>query len=245
MTLLQGKAAIVYGGSGKVGGEVARVFAREGARVFLAGRKIDELEKHASEIGAAGADLVDATDRGQVEAHLEKVGAVDVSVNAVSLHGTVMGTPLTGMDVIDYVAPVSYGLRAHFTTATATARRMVTQGSGVILTFSTTTAKLSGELRRKHLPGGFGTACAAIESLTEDLAAEVGPRGVRVVCLRPDALPETWGGAAPDPAMVATTQLGRMPTLNQVAETAAFVASDRGGALTRTVINLSCGSILD
>ncbi|MBL7259737.1 SDR family NAD(P)-dependent oxidoreductase [Paractinoplanes lichenicola] len=244
--MLMNKTAVVYGGSGHVGGAVARVFAREGARVFLAGRKLDELEKHAAEIGAAGAAYVDATDRDQVEAHLDAVGPVDVSVNAVSLHGTVMGTPLTELDVSDFLAPVSYGLRAHFVTATASARRMAVAGSGTILTFSTTAARLSAPDQRQHRTGGFGTACAAIEAMTMTLAGEVGPLGVRVVCLRPDAMPETWGaGAEPDPQMQASTALGRMPTLAQVAETAAFVASDRAGAMTRTVVNLSCGSVLD
>ncbi|MBM2614615.1 hypothetical protein JIG36_03480 [Actinoplanes sp. LDG1-06] len=61
--ILQNKTSVVYGGSGHVGGEIARVFAREGARVFLAGRKLDELEKHGADIGAAGVAHVDAGDR--------------------------------------------------------------------------------------------------------------------------------------------------------------------------------------
>jgi 3-oxoacyl-[acyl-carrier protein] reductase len=250
--LLPDKTAVIYGATGHVGSAIARVFAREGARVHLTGRKPDPLDALAAEIGAAGADLVDATDREQVERHLDGVGAIDISVNAVSLHGTVMGTPLIEMDRADFLTPVSYGLTAHFTTATAAARRMAARGSGAILTLSTSGARLPGRDQKKHLTGGFGTACGAIELFSISLAGEVGPNGVRVVCLRPDALPETWPadqtGAEPSEFftfMTGGTVLNRLPKLAEVAEAAAFAASDRASALTRTVLNLSCGSVLD
>ncbi len=69
---------------------------------------------------------------------------------------------------------------------------MVNRGSGVILTLSTSAARLSGRDERFHSTGGFGVACGAIETFTHVLAGAVGPRGVRVVCLRSEALPETW-----------------------------------------------------
>lgn len=250
--LLQDRKAVIYGAAGHVGGAIARVFAREGARVFVTGRKPDPLKALAAEIGAAGADLVDATDREQVETHLDRIGTPDVSVNAVSLHGTVMGTPLVDMDLTDFVAPVTYGLTAHFTTATTAARRMAARGEGVVITLSTSGSRLPGRDQKKHLTGGFGTACGAIESLTLALAGEVGPRGVRVLCLRPDALPETWPAdqTGDEPSefftfMTEGTVLNRLPRLAEVAETAAFMASPRASALTRTVVNLSCGSVVD
>jgi 3-oxoacyl-[acyl-carrier protein] reductase len=246
--LLQDRTAVIYGAAGHVGGAIAEVFAREGARVFVTGRRPDPLRALAERIGAAGADQVDATDREQVERHLDRIGDPDISVNAVSLHGTVMGTPLTEMDLTDFVAPVTYGLTAHFTTATAAARRMAARGSGVVLTLSTSGARLPGRDQKKHLTGGFGTACGAIEHFTLSLAGEVGPRGVRVLCLRPDALPETWPTGPTGEFfsfMTEGTVLDRMPRLAEVAEAAAFAASDRASAMTRTVINLSCGSVLD
>jgi 3-oxoacyl-[acyl-carrier protein] reductase len=80
------------------------------------------------------------------------------------------------------------------------------------------------------------------------LAGEAGPRGVRVLCLRPETLPETWPGSGPGDFlqfMTEGTVLNRMPRLAEVADAAASVASDRASAMTRTVINLSCGSVLD
>jgi 3-oxoacyl-[acyl-carrier protein] reductase len=130
----------------------------------------------------------------------------------------------------------------------------------VILTLSTSAAGLSGRDRRFHRTGGFGVACGAIEALTKQLAAELGPRGVRVVCLRPDALPETWPEGFRDQTldegsgrtgakilayMEDGTLLGRMPTLAEVANVATFVASDRASVMTGTVANMSCGSVVD
>lgn len=118
-------------------------------------------------------------------------GSIDVSFNAVSIR-EVQGTPLVEMSHEDFLSPITTGATTHFLTATAAARRMTERGSGVILTLSSSAARLSGRDRRFHRTGGFGVACGAIEALTKQLAAELGPCGVRFVCLRPDAIPETW-----------------------------------------------------
>jgi 3-oxoacyl-[acyl-carrier protein] reductase len=261
--LLENTNAVVYGAGGAVGGAVARAFAREGAKVFLAGRSMDKLEAVARVIAATGGQSevaqVDALDREQIDAHVARVasaGGIHVSFNAVWIRGDLQGTPLLEMSVDDFTTPIDVAARTHFLTATAAARHMVSQGFGVILTLSTSAARLSGRDQRFHLTGGFGVACGAVETLTRALAGEIGPRGVRVVCLRPDALPETWGPHAPADGvsfgegtvgryMTDGTVLGRLPRLSEVAETAAFLASDRASAITRTVINVSCGSVLD
>jgi 3-oxoacyl-[acyl-carrier protein] reductase len=275
--LLEDRNAVIYGAGGAVGRAIARTFAREGARVFLAGRTGSALDAVAEEIAAAGGDVetvqLDVLDRDQVDRHVDalvaKVGRLDVSLNAISIR-EVQGVPLLQMSVEDFSTPIAIGSTAHFVTATAAARHMVGQGSGVILTLSSSAARLSGRDLRYHHVGGFGTACAAIEALSRTLAGEVGPMGVRVVCLRPDAIPETWPegfqeqvfepGADPQRArargmgggrtgadiqayMEDGTMLARMPTLADVADTAAFVASDRSSAMTGTVVDLTCGSI--
>ncbi|WP_041067923.1 SDR family oxidoreductase, partial [Cohnella kolymensis] len=138
------------------------------------------------------------------------------------------------------------GVTTHFLTATAAARHMVRHRSGVILTLSASSAGLSRD-RKYHLTGGFATACAAIEGLSRSLAGELGPQGIRVVCLRSDAIPETWAGEADAVKMFMEngTVLGRLPTLNEVANAAVFMASDRASAMTGTIANLTCGSIMD
>ena len=256
--LLENKNAVVYGAGGNVGGSVARAFAREGAKVFLTGRTRAPLEVVAGEIvdsgGLAEVAQVDALDREQVEAHaatMAAAGGIDVSFNAVWIRGDLQGKPLLEMGLDDFTTPITVAATTCFVTSTAVARHMVERGSGVIPMLSTSAARLSGRDERFHTTGGFGVACGAIETFTRVLAGEVGPRGVRVLCLRSEALPETWGLDGPVEEtphgrfMTDGTVLGRMPTLRELGDTAAFLASDRASALTRTVVNVSAGSVLD
>ena len=240
---------------------------------FLAGHTRETLEAVAAEVAAGGGSAevaeVDALDGRAVEEHagavVEEAGGIDVSFNAIWIRGDLQGTPLVDMAAEeDFVLSITTGATTHFLTARAAGRRMAERGSGVILTLSTSAAALSGRDRKFHRTGGFGVACSAIEALTKQLAAELGARGVRVVCLRPDALPETWPDGFEDGAsggeegtagvddvrrvlayMEGGSLLGRLPTLAEVANAAAFVASDRAGAMTGTVANLTCGSVVD
>ncbi|MBA3491726.1 MAG: SDR family oxidoreductase, partial [Rubrobacteraceae bacterium] len=173
--LLEGKNAVIYGGGGKVGGAVARAFAGEGARVFLVGRTLTMLDEVAEDITSAGGVAetaqVDALDEQAVEEHIgdvvDRAGSVDVSFNAISIQDLQL-IPLVEMSREDFVRPISTGATTHFLTARAATRRMATQGSGVILTFSASAV-------RAFFPGvyvgGFGIACTAIEALTKQLAA--------------------------------------------------------------------------
>jgi NAD(P)-dependent dehydrogenase (short-subunit alcohol dehydrogenase family) len=253
--LLEGKTAVVYGAAGHIGKAVAHAFARDGATVFLTGRTLSTLDAVAGEIRAAGGTAetarIDALDPEAIEQHLDaivkKAGRIDVSFNAVWIRGDLQGTPLPQMPWEDFTTPVLTGVKTHFLTATAAARHMVRQQSGVILTLSSSSSGLSGRDRRFHLTGGFSTACAAIEALSRSLAGELGPQGIRVVCLRPDAIPETWGPGAEEVRtyMENGTALGRLPTLAEVANAAVLMASDRASAMTGTIANLSCGSIME
>ena len=98
---------------------------------------------------------------------------------------------------------------------------------------------------------GAGGACAAIECLARTLAGEVGRHGIRVVTLRPNLTPDAHPGMLADgnpewlQPLIDGTALGRLLLLREVADTAAFVASDRGGAMTGAVVNLTCGAVMD
>jgi len=140
--LLEDKNAVIYGGGGKVGGAVARAFAREGARVFLAGRTLKSLEGVADDIRSAGGvaemEQVEALDGRAVDEHADAVaegaGSIDISFNLIS-YADVQGTPLAEMPLEDFERPIMIGVRTLFLTSRAAARHMVRQGSGVILTF--------------------------------------------------------------------------------------------------------------
>jgi 3-oxoacyl-[acyl-carrier protein] reductase len=243
---------VVYGGGGAIGGAVARAFAREGAKVFLAGRTPAKLEKVAEEIRAAGGVAetaeVDALDERAVDAHADAVaaaaGGIDVSFNLIS-HGDVQGTPMAEMQVDDYLRPVVTAVRTNFLTWRAAARHMTRQGSGVILVFGG-----SGPPMRDYYLGGLQVAFEALESMRRQLSAELGPRGVRVVTLRTGGVPETIpegfeGREAIVGDMEGQTMLGRPATFEDVGNVAAFVASDRARTMTAATVNISAGALID
>ncbi len=244
----------------------ARAFARAGAKVFLAGRTLAKLEVVARDIASAGGIAetaqLDVLDQAAVEKHVDavaaKAGGIDIALNAVGMVH-VQGTLLADLSLKDFSYPIETYTRFNFITAKAVARHMVKKGSGVILTLSTPGSKLT-------VPGvlGFCSTCAAIEAFSRVLAAELGSKGVRVICLRPDAIPQAQSKGtharevfAPMAAAAgisveamleggsAHTLLGRFPTLDQVGNAAVFFASDHAGAMTGTVANLTCGSLTD
>jgi 3-oxoacyl-[acyl-carrier protein] reductase len=250
--LLEDKTAVIYGGGGSIGGAVARVFAREGAKVFLAGRTRTRLEDVAGEIRAAGSIVataeVDALDERAVDEHADAVaaeaGGIDISFNLIT-HPHTHGTPMAEMAVDDFAAPVVTAVRTTFLTARAAARHMIRQGSGVILVFGG-----SGDPMRDYYIGGTQVAFEALESMRRQLAAELGPHGVRVVTLRtggvPESLPQGFAGReAIVEGMEKATMLGRAATLEDVGNVAAFVASDQARAMTAATANVSCGALVD
>jgi 3-oxoacyl-[acyl-carrier protein] reductase len=264
--LLENKNAVIYGGGGAVGGAVARAFAREGATVYLAGRTLAGLDLVAQEISAAGGKAetaeVDAMDERAVDRHADAVsaraGGIDIALNAVGI-AHVQGTPFAELSFEDYAHPITAYTRTNFLTAKAVARHMAKQGSGVILVLAPGPgARMSGQ--------GFlgnGVSAAAVEALSRILAGELGPSGIRVICLRPHAIPEAvatshtrqlFNGMAGLSGLTReawlaelarTTLLARLPTLAEVADYAAFVASDRASAMTGAIANLTSGALVD
>jgi 3-oxoacyl-[acyl-carrier protein] reductase len=250
--LLQDKVAVIYGGGGAIGGAVARAFAREGARVFLAGRTAPGLERVAREIreagGVAETAQLDALDEQAVDQHAEEVvavaGWIDISFNLIS-HGDVQGRPAAEMEVADYVDPVATAVRTTFLTARAAARQMIRQRSGVILAFGG-----AADPPRGYFLGSLQVAFHAIEAMRRQLASELGQYGIRVVTLRTSGIPESLPEGMPRRAAIAeaiegTTLLGRAPTLEDVGNVAAFAASDRARTVTGAAINISCGTFFD
>jgi 3-oxoacyl-[acyl-carrier protein] reductase len=258
--LLEHKKAVIYGAGGAIGGAVAGAFAREGATVFLAGRTRARVEAIAREIAAAGgvaeAAAVDALDETAVEQHIDEVASradgIDILFNAIGMDD-VQGRLLVDMSAEEVAQPVIKATRTQFLTARAAARRMIQQGSGVILSITVAPTPVPHH-------GGYGVACAAVEGLWRSLAAELGPHGVRLVILRsagsPDApdIKQTFerharaaGVSAEEFLAQASsgTLLGRLPLLSEVAEAAVIMASDRASAMTGVMANVTCGFWVD
>jgi 3-oxoacyl-[acyl-carrier protein] reductase len=250
--LLQDKNAVIYGAGGSIGSAVARVFASEGAKVFLAGRTQAKLDDVATEIRAAGGTAetaeVDALDEQAVDEHADAVaaaaGSIDISFNLIT-HPAAHGTPLVEMQLADFDAPIVTAVRTTFLTARAAARHMIRQRSGVILAFGG-----SGDPLRDYYIGGTQVAFEAIESMRRQLSAELGPHGVRVVTLRTGGVPETLPEGldtreAIEESIRSQTMLDRVATLQDVGNVAAFVASDRARTMTAATANVSCGALVD
>ena len=257
--LLENKNAVSYGAGGSIGGSVARTFAQEGAKLFLAGRTRESLEAVAKDIRAAGGSaevaVLDALDEQAVDEHAQAAasqeGSIDISFNLIS-RGDIQGTPLVEMTVEDFTRPIITGITAHFITARAAARHMIEQGSGVILALD------SGSANGSPMLGGTGPADAATDTFIRNLAAEIGPRGVRVLGIWTAGLPETFSreklaavnsnlaldDAAYQGLLDSLDQMRmtrRSPRLDEVAATATFLASDKAGAITGTFVNVTSG----
>ncbi|HEY1573882.1 MAG TPA: SDR family oxidoreductase [Pseudonocardiaceae bacterium] len=258
--LLENKTAVIYGAGGAIGTAVARAFASEGARLFLAGRTRGTVEAAARVVRESGGAVqvaeVDAADETSVERHVADVlataGRIDVMFNALGMLD-VQGTPLLDMSFEDFAQPVAVATRTQFVTARTVARHMATRGAGVIMTV-TAEPTIAPDL------GGFPVACAAVEAMWRGFAVELGPSGVRTVVIRTpgspdspavqdvyrlhtgrpevtvDAIQAEWGG---------NTAMSRLPLLAEIADAATLFASDRASAMTATLANVTCGAHID
>ena len=262
--MLKDKVAVIYGAGGAIGGAVARAFASEGARLFLTGRSLAPVEAVAEDIvsagGSAAAAEVDALNERTVDRHLQsvidKAGRVDIAFNAIGMPGTkILGVPLVELGVEQFSLPITTYATSYFLTARLAARRMIPRRSGVIMTVTASHSRTG-----IPLVGGYGPAQALKESLTRSLSAELAPHGIRVVGLRPQAMPETdtireayepraeasgmtweqWQAA-----LASRTHPRRLMTLKEMADVAAFVASDKASGMTGTTVNLTMGSLDD
>lgn len=261
---MKNKVAVIYGAGGAIGGAVARAFAAEGAILFLTGRHLAPVEAVARDVAAAdgSADVaeVDALDEQAVDNHLQSVideaGRVDISFNAVGIPDTdILGVPLADLDIELFSLPILAYTRSYFLTARLAARHMVPNRSGVIMTVTALHSRTG-----IALVGGYGPAMAAKEALTRDLSAELAPYGIRVVGLRPQAMPETRTiKEAFEPRAEASgvtweqwqellasrTHARRLMTLEEVANMAVLIASEKASGMTGTIVNLTMGSLDD
>jgi 3-oxoacyl-[acyl-carrier protein] reductase len=262
---LNGKHAIVLGTAGSIGSAVAKEFAAEGAEVFLSGRSKSGVDAVVKDIAANGgrahACVIDALDDAGVNQYIDSVvkqtGKIDIILDASGPLAQQYGNGKLAVDLpIDQVmVPLDTMVRSRFVTARAAARHMVKQHSGVIIF-------VTGSPARPHVPGAtaIGAAFAAMENLTANLAFEVSPFGVRVVCVRTTAnvdsrsIQDTMEFMAgrlnittdQAKAQIANYNFLKVPaTVQDTANAAVLVASDRGRMMTGTVVNATAGAALD
>jgi 3-oxoacyl-[acyl-carrier protein] reductase len=241
---LQGKVAVVTGGSRGIGRAVATVLAREGAVITLCARDRVLLEKVAAELESSGAQALavqaDVTRASEVEqmigACVERIGQVDILVNNA---GITRDNLLLRMKDEEWDAVLSTNLKGVFHCTRAVLRPMIKQRSGRIINLTSVVAVMGNPGQANYV-----AAKAGIIGLTKATAREVASRGITANAVAPGFI-ETDMTHALDPElqeqMRSQIPLGRFGRPEDVAELVAFLASDRAAYITGQVIHLNGG----
>lgn len=260
------KTALIIGGSGAIGAAVGQVLAREGMQVHIGARRKDRLERAAQLIRASGGtvqtfeiDALDAQSTAGTIAELgHRIGGFDVVVNATSfMHD--QGKEIDELSLAEFLQGAVPFISAQFNICKAVAPHMGGERGGVIISVVAPAGRMAAPGHLGHIVG-----CAGLEAFTKALASELGTRNIRVLCLRSHAIADaveagSYTGelfAQKANAMGLTvkdwlagaaqgTMLKRLPTLTQVAETIAFLASANAAAMTASVVNMTSGLTID
>lgn len=264
MKNLKDKVAVVFAASGEIAGAVAQAFSQHGAKVYVTARNLEAVNVLARQImdegGNAEAAQVDAMSEGEIDDFLKKVvadnGRLDVIFNGIGASYSEMGgRPATTEATFgQFMAPIEKICGSQFLTSRIAAKYMMqTQSEGTILL-------LTAALSRSKLSNvaGITAASAALEGLTRVMATEWGGNGIKVICICPGAIMETkrisgWIESAAQQYGMPVEQLVSQyksfdllktsPTLKQVGDTAAFLASETGVAFNSHIVDVDCGKL--
>ena len=251
LTLADRTAVITGGGSG-IGAAIARAFAAAGAHVVVAGRRAEGLAAIAAETGAQ-AVVCDVTDLADVERLFATAGArtgrVDILINNAGQTGPI--APLADVDLAAWRECVEVNLFGALYCMRVAAQAMVATGGGAIINMSSLMGLKGQPMRSAYCATKF-----ALIGLTEALAREVGPAGVRVNALCPGAVSGELMDLVIARRAVAEgrdadviiresytdiASLRRWVSPEEVAAAALFLASDAGAAITGDRIKVDAG----
>jgi len=250
---LEGKVALVTGSSRGIGAAIAKELAKEGASVALHGRDRAALGEVATAILSEAQDrrvvqtTGDVTKFADIEAMRQEIeeslGPVDILVTNAGGSLTKPG-PLENIPEDGWHASVNANLTATFLTIKAFLPGMKARKSGVIITMSSAAA------RRPHpqSPVPYAAAKAGIQMMTQHLAAQAGPDGIRVNCLAPETIlterNEQQIPAEQKQMLVAMHPVRRLGTPSDVARAAVYLASDDAAWVTGVILDVSGGAVM-
>lgn len=256
--LLTDKNVLVFAAGGAIAGRVARTCAEQGATVWLSARRGESAEKLAAQIaetgGTAYAAEVDALDQTAVDRYVAEVvaeaGRVDAVFNGIGGRPADLGYParLADVDLNGFLTTLRVIVGSQYLTSRAAGLAMAGTGGGSVITLSATLSATAAG----HMVGITAT-CGAVEAMTKSLAGELGASGVRVNCVRANAMPETqtiadtFAGQTAlygRPPEFAPPPLGRPTTLDDTAGAAAYLASDLSAGVSGHVLTVSGGAFV-
>ena len=240
---LMGKAALVTGAGGGLGGAIAKRFAVEGASVLCADRDLATAEATVAAItetgGTASAFTADVADAGdcaaQVAETIQRYGRIDIAVNnaGVAMHRLALDTSLE-----DWERVLRINLTGSFLIAQAAARHMVAQGSGRIIQIGS----ISGQ--RGNMGGiAYGASKAAVMHVCKVMAVELSGAGVMVNAIAPGPIETGISSHGPTrkQGYIDRIPTGNYGTVEAVANAALFLASDECQWITGHVLNVDGG----
>jgi len=251
MGVLDDKIALITGSSRGIGAAIATRFAAAGASVAIHGRDEAALATVQSRIRDAGGRVItvaaDVTRFDQVEAMRRRVednlGPIDVLV-ANAGGNPIRPGPLEDITEEGWRASIDGNLTATFFTIKSVLPGMKQRKRGNIITISTAAA------RRPHSrsPVAYAAAKAGIQMLTQHLAAQAGPSGIRVNCIAPETiLTERNLELIPEAqrqALIEQHPLRRLGTPNDVATAALFLASEESSWTTGVILDVAGGAVM-
>jgi 3-oxoacyl-[acyl-carrier protein] reductase len=248
---LAGKVVLVTGSSRGIGAAIARRFAEQGAKVVVHGRDATATSSVQREIERAGGHAIqvtaDVTRFEQIERMREQIerelGPIDVLVpNAGG--SPIRPGPLEEIDEQGWRASIEDNLTATFLTIKSVLPGMKLRRAGTIITISSAAA------RRPHpqSPVAYAAAKAGIQMLTQHLAAQAGPAGIRVNCVAPEIiLTERNQQQIPAPQKQALGEMhpiARLGTPDDVARAVLYLASAESGWITGVILDVSGGAVM-
>jgi len=248
---LNGRVGLVTGGGGGIGREIARRLARDGMAVAVLDRNGEAAQATAAEVGglAVAADVTSPEEVARaVDAALARFGKIDVLVNNAGIAWT---GPALEMPLDTFQAMLRVNVEGVFIATRAVLPHMIGQGSGSIINL----ASWAGKTGAAYFAGYSATKFAVI-GLTQALAREMAPHGVRVNAICPGIVVDTAMRSALEgqqrhwrlPQTVEREKLipiGRVSVPDDVARVAAFLASGEAAYITGESINLSGGLLMD